>query len=205
MDTFNRWECIKGSDLQFCLNKRKGTCFLYLQTFVYTGTWFIAFLWNGNVYRILSVILALDVSRMHHLSIGVMNMQGSLPPCFNRWWWMTVVYTLWLCWCALEVLFDASFMRISLCPQLSHCDEQLQLEDKTGLTPLHSITDGMKDAGQRLLNHYVHTQGAAISQVKLGDLWYKACFLRLHWGSCYDNSESCMHLLLLFFILISQV
>lgn len=49
--------------------------------------------------------------------------------------------------------------------QLSHCDEQLQLEDKSGLTPLHTITDGMKEAGQRLLNHYVHTQGAAISQV----------------------------------------
>lgn len=48
---------------------------------------------------------------------------------------------------------------------LSHCDEQLQLEDKSGLTPLHTITDGMKEAGQRLLNHYVHTQGAAISQM----------------------------------------
>ncbi|XP_045133984.1 vacuolar protein sorting-associated protein 51 homolog isoform X1 [Portunus trituberculatus] len=48
---------------------------------------------------------------------------------------------------------------------LSHCDEQLQLEDKSGLTSLHTITDGMKEAGQRLLNHYVHTQGAAISQM----------------------------------------
>lgn len=48
---------------------------------------------------------------------------------------------------------------------LSHCDEQLQLEDKTGLTLLHTITDGMRDAGQRLLNHYVHTQGASISQM----------------------------------------
>lgn len=48
---------------------------------------------------------------------------------------------------------------------LSHCDEQLQLEDKSGLTLLHTITDGMKEAGQRLLNHYVHTQGAAISQM----------------------------------------
>ncbi|XP_066982534.1 vacuolar protein sorting-associated protein 51 homolog isoform X2 [Macrobrachium rosenbergii] len=48
---------------------------------------------------------------------------------------------------------------------LSHCDEQLQLEDKTGLTPLHTITDGMRDAGQRLLNHYVHTQGASVSQM----------------------------------------
>ncbi|XP_042864479.1 vacuolar protein sorting-associated protein 51 homolog isoform X1 [Penaeus japonicus] len=48
---------------------------------------------------------------------------------------------------------------------LSHCDEQLQLEEKTGLTPLHSITDGMREAGQRLLNHYVHTQGSSISQM----------------------------------------
>lgn len=52
-----------------------------------------------------------------------------------------------------------------LCLQLSHCDEQLQIEDKTGLTPLSSITAGMRDAGQTLLNQYVHTQGAAISQV----------------------------------------
>ncbi|KAK7076242.1 Vacuolar protein sorting-associated protein 51, partial [Halocaridina rubra] len=49
--------------------------------------------------------------------------------------------------------------------QLSHCDEQLQLEDKKGLTPLHNITDGMREAGQRLLNHYVHTQGASVSQM----------------------------------------
>nr|XP_045605815.1 vacuolar protein sorting-associated protein 51 homolog [Procambarus clarkii] len=48
---------------------------------------------------------------------------------------------------------------------LSHCDEQLQLEDKTGLTHLHTITDGMREAGQKLLNHYVHTQGASISQM----------------------------------------
>ncbi|XP_042225309.1 vacuolar protein sorting-associated protein 51 homolog isoform X2 [Homarus americanus] len=48
---------------------------------------------------------------------------------------------------------------------LSHCDEQLQLEDKTGLTQLHTITDGMREAGQKLLNHYVHTQGASISQM----------------------------------------
>lgn len=57
-------------------------------------------------------------------------------------------------------------MEIWLIPtQLSHCDEQLQLEEKTGLTPLHSITDGMREAGQKLLNHYVHTQGSSISQV----------------------------------------
>ncbi|KAK3879184.1 hypothetical protein Pcinc_016227 [Petrolisthes cinctipes] len=48
---------------------------------------------------------------------------------------------------------------------LSHCDEQLQIEDKTGLTPLSSITAGMRDAGQTLLNQYVHTQGAVISQM----------------------------------------
>ncbi|XP_076029768.1 vacuolar protein sorting 51 [Oratosquilla oratoria] len=48
---------------------------------------------------------------------------------------------------------------------LSQCDEQLQIDDRNGLTQLSSLTSRMKEAGQKLLNHYVHTQGATISQM----------------------------------------
>ncbi|KAL7643787.1 UNVERIFIED_CONTAM: hypothetical protein RMT77_005793 [Armadillidium vulgare] len=48
---------------------------------------------------------------------------------------------------------------------LTHCDEQLQLEDKRGLTPYSVISAAMKETGQELLNHYVTSQGNSISQM----------------------------------------
>ena len=49
--------------------------------------------------------------------------------------------------------------------QINYCDEQLEIRDREGLTSYAEVTEAMKATGQALLDHYVATQGASISQM----------------------------------------